>query len=104
MIRVSVLYPNKPNAKFDHDYYANNHMRMVTEKCTPLGLVKAEIDRGIAGAAPNSPPPYVAIGYILFNSVEELQTALMKHNDEFMADIPNYTNIEPQVQISEVVM
>ena len=103
MIRVAVLYPNKPDAKFDHDYYATRHMKMVTEKLTPMGLIKGEIDKGIGGASAGSPPPYVATGYMLFNSIEDFQKALGAHNDEFMADVPNYTNIEPQIQISEVV-
>ena len=100
MIRVAVLYPNGPDARFDHDYYANRHMKMVTERLTPMGLIKSEIDRGIAGEPAQ---PYVAICYLLFNSVEEFQKALAVHNDEFTADIPNYTNLAPQIQISEIV-
>jgi len=103
MIKVTVLYPNKPEGKFDHDYYANQHMKMVVEKFGPMGLVKGEIDKGIGGAAAGSPPPYLALGHMIFNSIEDFQKALGAHGDEIMADIPNYTNIEPQIQISEIV-
>ena len=103
MIRVAVLYPNKPDAKFDHDYYANRHMKMVNEKLSPVGMVRCEIDKGICGTIPDSPPPYLAIGYLIFNTMDELQKAMAAHMSDLMADIPNYTNIEPQTQISEVV-
>ena len=29
MIKVSVMYANKPNARFDHTYYRDTHMPMV---------------------------------------------------------------------------
>ncbi len=103
MIRVTVLYPNKPDAKFNHDYYANQHVKMVNEKLTPMGLVKGEIDKGIGGIPAGSPPPYVVLGHMIFNSIEDFQKAFGAHGDEITADVPNYTNIEPQIQISEIV-
>ena len=103
MIRVAVLYPNKPDIKFAYDYYADQHMKLVNEKLLPMGMIKAEIDKGICGITPDSPPPYVAIGYLTFNSVDELQAAMAAHMNELMADIPNYSNIEPEIQTSEVV-
>ena len=57
MIRVTALYPNKPDAKFDFDYYLNKHAKMFVEKLAPFGLVKAEIDKGIGGMQAGSPPP-----------------------------------------------
>lgn len=104
MIRLSVMYPNTPDARFDHEYYANHHMKMVTEKMTPMGMTKCEIDKGISGGIPGSPPPYVAVMYMLFGSLEELQKAMATHDSDMKADVPNYTNIEPQIQISEVVI
>ena len=29
MIKVSVMYPNTPGARFNHAYYRDNHMPMV---------------------------------------------------------------------------
>ena len=62
------------------------------------------VDQGLAGAQPGSPATYVAIGHMLFDSVEELQSAFAPHMEAIMADIPNYTDIQPTVQISEVKM
>lgn len=101
MIRVSVLYPNKDGAKFDHDYYANKHLPMVRGK---LGdsLVESGIDTGVGTAVPGDPAPYVSIGWLTFNTMEDFGAAFGPHADEIMADVPNYTNIEPQIQISEI--
>ena len=103
MIRVTVLYPNKPGAKFDYDYYINKHMKMVNEKFGPMGLVKSEVDKGVGGMGAGSPPPYVALGHMVFNSIEDFQKANAAHGGDLAADIPNFTNIEPQFQISEIV-
>ena len=103
MIKFSIFYPNEEGKKFDMDYYLNSHIPMIQEK---LGeAVKGgSVDQGIGGAQPGSPATYIAIGHILFDSVEELQSAFAPHMKAIMADIPNYTDIQPTVQISEVKM
>lgn len=103
MIRVSVHYPGKAGARFDHDYYRDKHMKLVRERLGSLGLVRAEIDRGLAGGAPGSAAPFACIGYLYFNSLDDFKKAMGAHGKEFMADVPNFTDITPEVQISEVV-
>jgi uncharacterized protein (TIGR02118 family) len=103
MIRVSVLYPNEAGKKFDHEYYARKHMALVRERLSSFGLVRVEVDRGIAGGAPSAPAPFVSIGHVYFNSLADFQKGMAAHGAEFMNDIPNYTNIQPQFQISEIV-
>jgi uncharacterized protein (TIGR02118 family) len=104
MIRVSVLYPNKPGAKFDYAYYEKKHIKMVSEKLGPMGLVKVEIDKGISGMPPGSQPPYLTVGYLVFNSMKDLQKAFVPLGGELHDDIPNFTNVEPQIQINEIIM
>ena len=103
MIRVSVLYPASEGKKFDVDYYKNKHMKLVSDRLKPFGLVRTEVDKGVAGGAPGSAAPYVAIGHVYVNSLDGFQKGMGQHGKEIMADIPNYTNIQPQIQISEVV-
>jgi uncharacterized protein (TIGR02118 family) len=104
MIRVTVLYPNKPGGKFDFDYYLNKHMKLVHDKFGPMGLVKTEVEKGLAGGAPGAPPqPYVALGHMMFNSLGDFLKANEAHGKDLGADVPNFTNIEPQFQISEIV-
>lgn len=100
MIRVSVMYPQ--GGKFDEGYYVNSHVAMIKEK-VGAALLKAEMDKGIAGGAPGSPAPFVAIGHLYFNSVPEFLAAFAPHAPAIMADVPNYTDGQPQLQISEIV-
>lgn len=101
MIRVSVMYPNDEGAKFDMDYYVNKHMPMVGERCGDAckGMT---VDQGLAGGAPGQPATYVALGHLLFDSVEAFQNSFGPHAGEIMGDIPNYTDTTPVIQISEV--
>ncbi len=101
MIKVSVLYPKTATSKFDIDYYCNRHMPMVQQKLG-AALKRMAVDHGLAGGAPGSAPPYAAIGHLYFDSVEAFQAAFGPHAKEIMADIPNYTDVQPAVQVSEV--
>ena len=35
MIKVSVMYPNKPGARFDHAYYRDKHMPLLKALSPP---------------------------------------------------------------------
>jgi len=102
MIKLTVLYPNSEGKTFNMDYYCNKHMAL-TSNFLGKTLKGMSVERGIAGVAPNSPAPYAAIGNMYFDSLEAFQKALSQA-DQLMADIPNFTNIEPVFQISEVMM
>lgn len=101
MIKVSVLYPHGDGVSFDMDYYVQRHMPMVGEA---LGnaLKGMSVDGGLGAGAPGQPPAYVAMGHLLFDSVEAFQAAMAPHAERIFGDIPNYTNVQPTVQISEV--
>lgn len=101
MIIVSVLYPNGSGSKFDLDYYLQRHMPMVQKRLgTPLKRVAVE--RGLSGGAPGAPPPFLAAAHLYFDSVEAFQSAFGPHAEPILADVPNYTNTTPVIQISEV--
>ena len=104
MIRVNVIYANKTGARFDFDYYLNQHIQIVRERCHPFGLQSISVDRGVGGLAPGSPATYACVASLTFASLEGLQQALAAHGAEIMADIPNYTDIEPILQISEILI
>jgi uncharacterized protein (TIGR02118 family) len=103
MIKVSVLYPNMPGARFDMSYYVSKHLPMVRERCAPACRTIAA-ESGLAGGIPGTPPPYIAAGHLMFDSVAAFQAAFTPHATEIMGDIPNYTNTTPVVQISEVTL
>ena len=60
------------------------------------------MEQGLSGVEPGSPATYVAMAHLLFDSVEAFQSAFGPHAEAIMADIPNYTDIQPTIQISEV--
>ena len=102
LTKITILYPGGEGTKFDMNYYANNHMPMLKELFGDV-LKKIEIDKGISGRTPNDPVPYVAIGYLYFDSLEAYSNAFQPNAEKILSDIPNYTNIQPRVQISEVI-
>ena len=103
MIKVSVLYPNGEDKTFDMDYYCNKHVPMVGGL---LGdAVKgATVEKGLGGGEPDSPATYAAMGNLYFNSLEAFENSFGPNTDTIMADLPNFTNIEPIIQISEVMI
>ena len=97
MIKVSVMYPNTPGARFDHEYYRDKHMPLVKAR---LG----DACKYYAGGAPDAPATYVGMCHIFCDSIEAFQAGFGPHAQEIMADIPNYTDQAPVIQISEVVV
>ena len=92
MIKVSVMYPKSDDATFDMDYYKTKHMEIVDRTMKPT---KWEIDSGMDG-------PYIAIGHLYFDSPEVLAAA-MGEGGEAMADVPNFTNAQAAMQVSQVI-
>lgn len=103
MIKVSVFYPNGPGAKFDMQYYCARHIPLVQRLCG-TELKSAAVEGGIAGAAPGSAPSFLAMGHLVFDSVEAFQGSFGPHSNEIVGDVPNYTNIQPVIQISQIMM
>lgn len=102
MIKVSVLYANPEDCRFDFDYYCKSHMPMVKDKfgsaCQGIAVDK------YLPSEPGARPPYVAAAHLYFKSVEAFQAAFAPHAEEILADIPNYTNVQPTIVFSEVLI
>lgn len=103
MIKVSVMYPQQPGARFDHAYYRDKHMPLVKARLGEACLYYT-VDRGLAGGEPGSPPAYVGMCHVFSPSVEAFQAAFGAHAKEILGDIANYTDIKPVMQVSEVVV
>lgn len=102
MIKVTILYPNAEGKKFDMDYYTTKHFPLLRTLCGDA-LKATAIDKGIAGGAPGAPIPFLAIGYLYFDTLAAYQNAMAANVAKIRADIPNYTNVQPVIQVSEVV-
>lgn len=101
MIRVNVMYPNNAGGTFDMGYYLSNHMPMVRQKLG-AALKGMTVDQGLSGGQPGTEAAFHVIATLLFDSVDAFQRAFGPVGAEIQGDGPNYTNIAPTVQISEV--
>lgn len=101
MASLSVVYPRSPGATFDYDYYQTRHMPLVGERWAAAGLTGGEALLGKA-AADGSQAAYFAIGIIHFDTADSLRAALDgEHASEVIADIRNFTDVQPVIQINE---
>ena len=102
MIKVSVMYPNGEGKIFDMDYYTNTHIPLVSGLLGDA-IKGAAIESGLGGGAPGSPAPFLTMSHLYFDSVEDFGKAFGPNAEKIMGDLPNFTNIEPIIQVSEVM-
>ena len=102
MVKVAIFYPNNEGTTFDMNYYSTKHMPMAADLFGDE-LKAMAIDKGIAGRTSESAATYAAIGYFYFDNMDDYQNAMKENSEKLRADVPNYTNIQPVIQISEVV-
>ena len=84
MIKVTAVYRWREGATFNHDYYHSEHMRIARAALQPLGLV-------------------VALTNAFFSDLKQAQTAAKQTMAELTADIPNYTNIQPESYFAQML-
>jgi uncharacterized protein (TIGR02118 family) len=103
MIRVNIFYPNQEGGRFDLEYYLNIHMPMALEKLGP-SLKGVSIEHGVSGVLPGTQPAYVVMCNYTFDTAEAFLAAFLPNAELLQADMPNYTDIEPVMQFSEIKM
>ncbi len=102
MIRITALYRNTADSRFDFDYYVNTHMPLAQKRLADFGMGRFEVEKGLE-AVDGEAAPYVCVSHAEISTIDDLRRGLEEHGEELFADIPNYTNIEPEIQISEIV-
>ncbi|MGS0748360.1 EthD family reductase [Halpernia sp. GG3] len=102
MIKVSILYRNGNDVKFDAEYYKNTHLKMISEKIG-TALKGLELDLGIGGRKDEEPAPYVAIAHLHFEDLNSFKKSFLPHSELFGADVKNYSNVSGELQISEII-
>src|SRR6476620_9972345 len=102
MVQLNILYPKTKNAHFDWDYYLNTHMPL-SIRLHGAALKGTTIAKGIEGIEA-SPVAYVAVTNMLFDSVEAFLAAFMPHAATLQDDMKNYTNIQPVIQFSDLLL
>ncbi len=103
MIKVSVLYPNEEGKPFNLDYYTSKHIPMVG-RLVGEALKSASVEKGLGGVVPGSSPDFTVMAHMYFDSLESFQNSFGPKAEEIMADLPNFTEIQPKIIISEVLV
>lgn len=94
MIRVTVSYPSSDTSTFDHAYYLATHIPLMSSTWKPLST---SVDKGVNG-------PNVAAVHCTFETMDDLNAAMGGPGTAaVIADVSNYTNIAPVIQVSEIV-
>jgi len=104
MIAMSVMYPSQDGGTFDMDYYLNTHLPLVGKLWGEMGQKGAQVVKGVAGGGTDTEAPYVVMAQVFFETREELHAAQKAHGKEIFADLANFTNLTPVVQVSEVLV
>lgn len=99
-ISLQVLYPVADGEWFDHDYYLATHIPLVDQHMG-RAIDTTVVTKGISGG-PDTPASYHAIATFIFADRAAFQQA-MAAAGPVLADIPNFTDMTPQMLIGEVI-
>jgi len=103
MVKISILYPQTPDATFDMEYYLGTHMPMSLALLrSHPGFIALSVERGVAAPQSGLPPAYVAMCHYTFSTAEDFVAAFMPHAAVLQADIARYTTVAPVIQFSAV--
>lgn len=96
MNSVLILYPKSEGSSFDMDYYTSTHMPLFAEAvgdaCQGWGVVSTHGDE------------YHAVGWMMVESMAAFGAAMNERGAAVMADVPNYTNVQPKLLTGDVVV
>lgn len=105
MTRISILYPNNKASRFDMQYYVGTHMPMSIELLSRHpGFRGVSVERGVAGVEPDGDAAYVVMCHFSFHSLQDFLAAFVPHATTLQGDMPNYTDIQPVIQINEILL
>jgi uncharacterized protein (TIGR02118 family) len=99
-VTLQVIYPIGPDTRFDYDYYTESHMKLVAQHMGPH-IERTVVTRGLA-SGPDTPPGHYAVATIVFADQDRMNAA-MAVSGPVMADVPNFTNVKPDILIGEVI-
>lgn len=99
-VSMQVIYPVSDGTHFDNDYYFATHMNIVAEHWGEH-IQSTLVTKGIADG-PDTPPSIYAVATIVFADRQKMNAA-MAVGAPVLSDIPNFTNVKPQILIGEVM-
>jgi uncharacterized protein (TIGR02118 family) len=103
MFCVTAFYPAAGEGRFDQGYYLETHIPLVIKLLTPFGMSRMEVEEGLSGFVAGSAPNYRAVARMYFETLEGFQNGVEEVGGQIFADIPNYTDIPVEIQVSKVL-
>ncbi|HTV84832.1 MAG TPA: EthD family reductase [Dyella sp.] len=104
MIVINVLYRNTPTVEFNTDYYLKSHIPLARKLLEPA-LKSISVSKGISDGTADSKAEFLVHTQLHFDSLESFHQAFNPHVDEMLwADLVNYSNEPPVLQISEALV
>lgn len=97
---LQVLYPISADTNFDYAYYVETHIPMV-DQYMGAHIASSLVTKGVAGG-PDTPAGFYAVASFTFAD-QDAMNAAMSSAGPVMEDIPNFTNVKPQILIGEVL-
>ena len=100
MVKLTVMYPRHEGCQFDMDYYTQKHIAIHKADPAVLGIV---IEEGQNAFRALGVPEMVCVAHFFYESIGKLnESRTPEKGARQLADIPNFTDITPCDQISEV--
>ncbi len=103
MITVNVLYKNSDSIQFNMNYYLESHIPLI-RKLLGAALKGVMVQQGTGSGAPGTPAVFAVITVLSFESMDTFMKAFMPHAPAVMADLANFTNVEPVVQYNDLLV
>jgi uncharacterized protein (TIGR02118 family) len=100
MITLSVLYPRTAGSSFNLDYYLQKHIPLVKERFGHTGLTAVSLLEG-TGTLEGGSPHFAMIALLHFGSIDDVRNSIEKHGAEVVGDIPNFTGVQPVLQLNQ---
>ncbi len=100
MVRATFSYLKSASTRFDFTYYLTHHVPLAKRLLAPVRL---EVDRGVSGEERGSEPRCVCVAHLYFATLDDYYAALETHGDELGRDVPNYTDAELEILVTEIV-
>jgi uncharacterized protein (TIGR02118 family) len=104
MIRVNITYTATSGSRFDHDYYVTRHVPLFRRLLAGHGIGAVTVDQGLGSLVPGAPAAYTCVVSVAFDTIEQVQQGMAAHGAEILGDIPNFTDIQPVIQVSKALL
>ena len=112
MYSVRIVYPNKAGSTFDWQHYYDVHLPLgirLLREYRGISPLRIEVDQHITSDGKDGNAPYHCICTTYFNSREEVDAmtslfAVEEVRRQLAEDWPKYTQTDPELMVSEIVI